>query len=208
MNHSNHQRICIHCNELFFPDRRNLYHQRFCNQPECHQASKAQSRKRWLKQNPDYFRGQHHVQRVQAWRKAHPDYGQRAPPKPAVALQDDLPLNPAAHQVVATQLPVRPAEPLQDVCPSLQDVWIPNPLMAGMISHLFDCTLQEDIEHTIRMLVVKGMDILGTTPGAKIKTKTPYDPKETPPSGTTAPSPGSVQLAGSPPGAGSSLGRL
>jgi len=169
--HRNQQHICIHYNEGFFPDRRNLYHQRFCNQPGCRQASKAQSQKRWLKQNRDYFRGRQHVERVEAWRKAHPGYGQRSSTKSVSALQKDLPLDPAPHQGVAAKRPAQPLAPLQDVCPPLQDVWIRNPLMAGMISHLFDCTLQEDIEQTARRLVVKGMDILGTTLGAKCKTK-------------------------------------
>jgi hypothetical protein len=113
-----------------------------------------------------------------------------------------LPLDLAPHQGVAAKQPIQPQAALQDVCPPLQDVWIHNPLMAGMISHLFDCTLQEDIEQTARRLLVKGMDILGTTPGAKCKTKSVYDTKETPPSRTPAANPGAVQLVGSPPGAG------
>jgi hypothetical protein len=200
--HWNQQRVCIRCSELFLPDRRNRYHQQFCNQPECRQASKAQSQKRWLKENRDYFRGRQHVERVQAWRKAHPGYGQRAPTKSVSALQEGLPLDLAPHQGVAAERPAQPLAPLQDVCLPLQDVWIRNPLMAGMISHLFDCTLQEDIEQTARRLVVKGMDILGTTPGAKCKTNSVYDTKETPPSRTPAANPGAVQLAGSPSGAG------
>ncbi len=202
MNHWNQQRICIHCSELFFPDRRNRYHQQFCKQPQCRQASKAQSQKQWLKQNRDYFRGQQHVERVQTWRKAHPGYGKRSPIHSVSALQEDLPLKCAPQQGLAAKLPAQPLAALQDFCPPLQDVWIRNPLMTGMISHLFDCTLQEDIEQTVRRLVVKGMDILGNTPGAKCKTKPAYDAKETAPSRTPAANPGAVQLAGPPPGAG------
>ena len=145
MKHWNQQRVCIHCSELFLPDRRNRYHQQFCNQPECRQASKAQSQKRWLKQNRDYFRGRQHVERVQAWRKAHPGYGQHSPTTAVSALPEGLPLDLAPHQRVAAKPPAQLQALLQDVCPPLQDVWIHNPLMAGMISHLFDCTLQEDI---------------------------------------------------------------
>lgn len=42
-----------------------------------------------------------------------------------------------------------------------------------MIAHVFDCALQEDIEHTARRLIVKGLDILGTTPGTQ--NQTDYD---------------------------------
>lgn len=171
MKHHNQQHICTHCSQPFFPDRRNLYHQLFCNQPECRQASKAKSQKQWLKQNRDYFRGRQNVERVQAWRKAHPGYGKRSPTNSIRTLQDELPLDPTTNQGVAPKLPVQPLAPLQDICLPLQDVWIRNPLMTGMISHLFDCTLQEDIEQTVRRLVIKGMDILGTTPGAKCNTK-------------------------------------
>jgi hypothetical protein len=38
-----------------------------------------------------------------------------------------------------------------------------------MISHLFDCTLQDDNDKTVRRLVVKGMDILGTRLGPNAK---------------------------------------
>ena len=128
MKHWNQQRVCIHCSELFLPDRRNRYQQQFCNQPECRQASKAQSQKRWLKQNRDYFRGRQHVERVQAWRKAHPGYGQHSPTKSVSALQEGLPLDLALHQGVAAKRPAQPLTPLQEV-------WIRNPLMAGMIKN-------------------------------------------------------------------------
>ena len=71
------QRKCRHCGHLYEPDTRNRYHQRYCSQPACRQASKAASRTRWRASAKgwDYFRGSANVLRVQAWRKAHPATG-------------------------------------------------------------------------------------------------------------------------------------
>jgi hypothetical protein len=53
--------------------------QRFCAAPKCRTASKQASQRRWLRkpENQAYFRGEQHVNRVQAWREKHPDYGQK-----------------------------------------------------------------------------------------------------------------------------------
>ena len=155
MKHWNQQRVCIHCSELFLPDRRNRYHQQFCNQPECRQASKAQSQKRWLKQNRDYFRGPQHVERVQAWRKAHPGYGQHSPTTAVSALPEGLPLDLAPHQRVAAKPPAQLQAPLQDVC------LLNHPVFIGLISMFTGTALQEDIALTARKLEARGRDILG-----------------------------------------------
>ena len=70
------RRKCRHCGQLYEPDPRNRYHQRYCSQPACRQASKAASQRRWRAspKGRDYFRGSANVLRVQAWRKAHPGY--------------------------------------------------------------------------------------------------------------------------------------
>ena len=74
------RRRCLCCHELFKPDSRNRRHQRYCCKPACQCASHIASQHRWLTkaENRDYFRGPIHVARVQAWRRAHPDYGARA----------------------------------------------------------------------------------------------------------------------------------
>ena len=41
------RRKCRHCKQLYEPDPRNCYHQRYCAQPACRQASKATSQQRW-----------------------------------------------------------------------------------------------------------------------------------------------------------------
>ena len=60
------RRKCLNCSALFRPDPRNLRHQRYCSRPECRQASKAASQRRWLAKpaNRDYFRGPENVARV------------------------------------------------------------------------------------------------------------------------------------------------
>ncbi len=84
------RRKCLHCRELFRSDPRNLRHQRYCSKRACRQASKAASQRRWLgkAQNRNYFLGAINVQRVRAWRAAHPGYWKRTGPQTGIALQD------------------------------------------------------------------------------------------------------------------------
>ena len=69
---------CAHCGERFEPDRYNAYHQRYCGKPECRRASKAESQRKWLAKNPDYFRGPDNCARVRLWREANPRYWRRS----------------------------------------------------------------------------------------------------------------------------------
>jgi len=86
----NRTRKCLHCHQIFHPDVRNRRHQRYCSAKDCRRASKAASQYRWLHkpENRDYFKGPANVQRVQAWRAAHPGYSKRAAPQDRSALQD------------------------------------------------------------------------------------------------------------------------
>jgi len=92
---------------LFTPDYRNRWHQKFCPEPACRQASKAQSQRRWLQKpaNRQYFRDPENVQRVQAWRKAHPGYWKRAK-KTAPALQDVCSSQPVDNQHLTPKISV------------------------------------------------------------------------------------------------------
>ncbi len=85
------RRKCLHCFDLYRPDPRNLRHQRYCSKSECRRASKAASQRRWLSkaENQDYYRGVANVQRVQAWRDAHPGYSKRTTRQDDSALQED-----------------------------------------------------------------------------------------------------------------------
>jgi hypothetical protein len=138
---------------LFRPDPRNVRHQRYCSSPACRQASKAASQRQWLAQpeNRDYFRGAEQVARVQRWRAEHPGYGRRPGASTADALQDDC-----LTQVIETQ-----QESAFLASEALQEVLSAQPaVLIGLIAHLTDSALQEDIARSTRRLLQLGQDIL------------------------------------------------
>ncbi len=151
----NHRRKCCDCRELFAPDYRNSHHQKYCTKPACHQVSKQVSQRRWAHkaENREYFRGVNHVQRVQAWRKAHPGYW-----KKRHKVSD-------SHQDVGNQTVI----PEQKSCnapgslpPALQDFCLTqDSAFVGLISLVTGSTLQDDIAATVRKLFLRGQNILG-----------------------------------------------
>lgn len=153
-------RKCVWCGDLFEPDPRNTKRQKCCAKPACRAALKAARQQRWLEkpQNRDYFRGPEHIERVRLWRMAHPGYWRRGPLPPADALQD-------AHGAQGI-------EPARDFATpaahALQDALrLQGPVLIGLIAHLSDSTLQDDIVQTSRRLLQLGQDILsGRTPDA------------------------------------------
>ena len=78
------QRKCLFCGDFFFPDHRNGTRQRYCGAADCRRASKLASQAAWLSkpQNVDYFKSPVHVERVRAWRAAHPGYTGRTGQRP------------------------------------------------------------------------------------------------------------------------------
>ena len=161
------QRKCLSCGEFFDPDHRNRERQRFCAATGCRRASQAASQAAWLAkpQNKGYFCDPLHVARVQAWRIAHPGYGRGKPrkarPTPASG--------PALQEALITQVPELIEESpirgesaavraLQETCEA------PSPLVAGLIVHLFELTLQDDIAATTRRLVQLGHDAINRSP--------------------------------------------
>ena len=163
------QRKCLNCEEFFDPDHRNKTRQHYCTKPECRHASKAAAQAVWLAkpQNSDYFRDPAHVARVQAWRCAHPGYS-RVRAKISVALQDALPLQlidsieETANRAEIPEMPAPAA--LQDTLPPME------PILTGLIAHLFEFTLQEDIDQIIRRLVQLGTDIINRSHHANRQT--------------------------------------
>ncbi len=156
------QRKCLCCEIFFFSDPRNRERQRYCSNAVCRLASKGASQAAWLaqSQNIDYFCGPVHVKRVQAWRLAHPGYSRAKPTKAAksVALQDALitqvPDSIYESPIHAEITELNGAAALQDLLNA------PTPVLAGLIAHLFDVTLQEDIASTTRRLVQMGHDLI------------------------------------------------
>ena len=179
------QRKCLCCGLFFLPDRRNRERQRYCSAADCAAASKAASQAAWLAQpeNSSYFRDPSHVARVQAWRALHPGYGRgrhraaRALQDPLIVQVDDF-VEESANRGEPTAAPVVVA---------LQDSWntLP-PALAGLIAHLFDLTLQEDMADTTRRLVQRGHDVINGSRGE--------DSQTTAAARAAAPDPRAVQL--------------
>ena len=128
------RRKCLNCGALYRPDPRNLRPQRYCSEPVCRRASKAASQRRWLAKsaNRDYFRGPEHVERVRAWRAAHPgDWRQ---------------CTPALQEHSSPQLTERIEKIASLTASPLQDLSHAQPLvLIGLIAHLTGAALQEDI---------------------------------------------------------------
>jgi len=147
------KRKCRHCGRLFKPDPRNVRHQRHCSTQECRQARKRKSQRRWVSkaENRDYFRGAEHVERVQAWRKAHPGYWRRGD-KVAGTLQDNCPAQAAETKEQSGE----------NAATALQDVLASQPLvLIGLIAQITGITLQDDIAFAGRRLLRLGQDIVG-----------------------------------------------
>ena len=152
---------CLCCAELFEPDVRNRGRQKYCSKQPCRRAGKAARQRRWLHkpENRDYFRGPEHVERVRVWRAAHPRYWRSHQRGGVVALQDAL-----APQAI---------EPARDLATrALQDaLTLQGPVLIGLIAHLSDSALQEDIATATRRLLQLGQDILsGRASHARQKT--------------------------------------
>ena len=134
------RRKCLHCRELFRPDSRNLRHQRYCSKPQCRKASKAASQRRWLAkaQNRDYFRGAANVERVRAWRAAHPGYWRRPGAQSTSALQD-----------ASSVQPIEPHEKSPTLAAlALQDLLCAQPVvLIGLIANLIGTAQQEAMPH-------------------------------------------------------------
>jgi hypothetical protein len=106
---------------------------------------------------------------VQAWRVAHPEYI-RGKPRRSAALQETLIAQPEEsieESQVRTEIPEAPSESvLQD---SLE---APSPVLTGLIAHLFEITLQEDIAATILRLVKLGHDVINRSHHENSQTRT------------------------------------
>ena len=153
------QRKCMSCGEFFIPDHRSGDRQRYCCAAHCRRASKAASQAAWLARPPnnDYFSGAVHVARVQAWRAAHPGYS-LGRVRPSRALQDPLP--PQVPDVIE-ECANRAQAPEAPVAVALQDLLnAESPLLAGLVAHLFQPALQDDMASTTRRLVQLGRNVI------------------------------------------------
>lgn len=151
MGHLINESTCRCCGQPFNPDFRNRHHQRFCRRPECRRASKAESQRTWLQKNQGNFTGHEHTERVQAWRKKKGCRHPASPPagattgavSPGTPGDSDRGNGPEAEIL------------LQDCSALLQDLIVHNPLILGLIAHVFGCVLQDDFAGAISLLVRK-----------------------------------------------------
>jgi hypothetical protein len=189
------RRKCLHCRELFFADRRNQWHQRYCSKPQCCHAGKIAAQHRWQSspKGRDYFQGHDNVRRVREWRAAHPGYWKRGRARSRNALQDVL-----SSQVIEKTEDERRLNSgaLQDVCSSQPA------LLIGLIASLTGSTLQDDIAESSRRFIISGQDILGVGPAHKPKGGSHNGGKTRYLSGSSSSNTKTVQLGGSLPGAG------
>ena len=148
---------CRHCNTLFIPDHRNRDRQNYCRLPECRDASKAASQKKWLEkpENQDYFLGPENVKRVQRWRKNNPGYSKRKSKIYPEPLQDPLNGQHADNTNNICQFTDRALQDLLKLQPSV---------MIGLISNFIGSALQEDIAQTLLRMQQSGQDILYCQP--------------------------------------------
>jgi hypothetical protein len=106
---------CLCCNSWFTPDPRRRGEQRYCSRTQCQRASKLASQHRWLRKsgNKHYFQGPEHVERVQRWRRAHPQYWRKKQDRQYRPLQD----------VIDTQV-IESKGDFGDINEALQDVMV------------------------------------------------------------------------------------
>jgi hypothetical protein len=158
------QRKCLSCGQYFDPDPRVGARQQYCSVSACRRVSKAQSQQRWRSkpENLDYFRGPVHLARVQAWRAAHPGYTRRVPP-----LQDQCASQSINCNDESANRTVPAVARLQDLLSASP------PVLAGLIAHLFQVTLQDEMAATTRRLVQLGTDVLGGTCDGQAHASTP-----------------------------------
>ena len=155
MSHKVTRRKCRCCRKFFVPDYRNDTRQQYCSAPACRLASKAASQRRWLGKpgSRACFHSSTRLEKIQAWRKAHPGYWrQQKPSSQGTQATGNKQLNPEQG---SCNVPDRDLRTLQDPCPIQPSEFV------GLISMLTGSTLQEDIEATRRHLLLRGRNILG-----------------------------------------------
>ena len=79
---------CIYCGRFFKPDYRVKARQKNCQSPQCQTKRKKESQRRWVKTNPEYFKGRY--ENTKSWRRLHPDY-QRQWRAKRREIQDEIP---------------------------------------------------------------------------------------------------------------------
>jgi len=66
------KRRCPYCKAFYFPDPRIKDRQKACKKVECQGARKKENQRKWVNDNPDYFRDRYG--NTKEWLNSHPEY--------------------------------------------------------------------------------------------------------------------------------------
>lgn len=66
------EKRCVYCHSSYRPDPRTAATQKSCPDPACRLKRKQEAHAKFLKDNPDYFRGRYG--QIKRWLAAHPGY--------------------------------------------------------------------------------------------------------------------------------------
>lgn len=149
---------CKCCSDLFVP-RPQCKNQAYCVKEACRKASKKNSQAKWLDKNPDHFKGNAHVLRVQQWRSRNEGYWRRQ--NGSSGKKTSEPLQDLSNS--------QPAEDKKDNVKNakqsdfaLQDFWISQiSILYGFISKFTEEPLQETLDSFLHNLQNSGSEILG-----------------------------------------------
>ena len=152
--HRSGQCKCMSCGGFYMPDARNQGRQKYCAKPACRKSSKVASQTKW-RAKPGNKDSDDDKRRVREWRAANPGYWRRKRSRGGIALRDSL--NP---QVSAGQ-----AKAEQDERVALQDLLkSQDPLVLGLVMHVADIALREDIAGMTQKLISRGRAVMGERP--------------------------------------------
>ena len=211
------RRKCCHCELLYQPDPRNRWHQRYCSQAGCQQASKLASQRHWVRSalGRRYARRPEHTQHVRDWRAEHPKYWKRKRQKP-VALRDVLipqPLAPPVDKPILIGPPLTiPSGLLDDLSSTASDLealkglalldvlFTQSSVWIGLIATLLGIELPEDIASFTRRVILLGRQIQGQSVTPRRAGNADGEASHLP--GAVAQSSSTVQLDRSSPGSG------
>lgn len=164
---------CRNCERFFVPDLRNAWHQHYCGEPECRQASSAASRELWHAHWPAYFRGREQTQRVQNWRAENPYYWRRSKAK---ARKDAAGSRSAPADVILPQLPALDGnmdginEALVRQISALQYLVLSqHHLLVGLTAMITRHPFKQVMAKTLRRWYIRGRDLCSSMPGLSLE---------------------------------------
>lgn len=80
---------CKYCGRFFIPDPR-CKNPKSCSRKQCLKMRKKGSQQKWIKSNPDYFKGRYEDYLIE-WRKRNPHYQKELRRKKKDEIQDEIP---------------------------------------------------------------------------------------------------------------------